>query len=118
MTKQEKTTEQAGSSSQPAKKASEELLTFENAHNCCAYLGEVKKHTEFIEIIEFLKRSRVIDAIATPTIIYRDMIQEFWTEAKMDFWDCESSVISKIQGKMVIVSEKDIREALNLQDEK
>ena len=51
MSEQEKTTEQAGSSSQPAKTVSEELLAFENAHNCCAYLGEVKKHTEFVGII-------------------------------------------------------------------
>ena len=85
MSEQEKTTEQAGSSSQPAKKVPEEPLTFENAHNCCAYLREVKKHTEFVEIIEFLKRCRVIDAIATPTIIYRDMMQEFWSGAKLDF---------------------------------
>src|ERR1044071_1157234 len=118
MSEQEKTTEQAGSSSQPAKKASEELLTFENAHSCCAYLGELKKHTEFVEIIEFLKRSRVIDAIATPTIIYQDMMQEFWSGAKLDFWNCESCLISKIQGQRVIVCEQDLREALNLQDEK
>src|ERR1044071_2761173 len=107
MSEQEKTTEQAGSSSQPAKKATEELLPFENAHNCCEYLGDVKKHAEFIEIIEFLKRSRVIDAIATPAIIYRDMLQEFWTNAKMDFRECESSLVSKIQGQLVIVSEND-----------
>src|ERR1044071_3017302 len=118
MSEQEKPTEQAGSSSQAAKKVTKELLPFENAHNCCAYLGDIKKHTDFIEIIEFLKRSRVIDAIATPAIIYQDMIQEFWNEAKMDFWECESSLVSKIQRQLVIVSEKDIREALNLQDEK
>src|ERR1044071_1998537 len=118
MSEQEKSTGQAGSSSQLSKKGTEELLPFENAHNCCAYLGDVKKHTEFTEIIEFLKRSRVIDAIATPAIIYRDMLQEFWTNAKMDFWECESSLVSKIQGKLVIVSENDIREALKLEDEK
>src|ERR1044071_8073989 len=112
MSEQEKPSEQAGSSAQAAEKGKEEILPFENAHNYCAYLGDVKKHTEFTEIIEFLKRSRVIDAIATPAIIYRDMLQEFWTNAKMDFWECESSLVSKIQRQLVIVSEKDIREAL------
>src|ERR1043165_5970385 len=118
MSKQERTTEQAGSSAQAAEKGKEELLPFENAHNCCAYLGDVKKHTEFTGIIEFLKRSRVIDAIATPAIIYRDLLQEFWTNAKMDFWECESSIASTIQGQLVIVSENDIREALKLEDVK
>jgi hypothetical protein len=77
----------------------------------------VKKHTEFVGIIEFLKRSRVIDAIATPTVIYRDMIQEFWSNAKLDFWKCESCLTSKIQGQRVIVCEEDLREALNLDDD-
>src|ERR1044071_4146537 len=118
MSEQEKSTGQAGSSSQLSKKGTEEILPFENAHNCCAYLGDVKKHTEFTGIIGFLKRSQVIDAIATPAIIYRDLLQEFWTNAKMDFWEGESSLVSKIQGVLIIVPENDIREALKLEDVK
>ena len=43
--------------------------SFERSHNCCAYLGDVEKNTEFTGIIEFLKRSRIVHALATPTII-------------------------------------------------
>src|ERR1044071_1331130 len=111
MSEPEKTTQQAGSSSQPAKTVPPKQLDFENAHNCCAYLGDVKKHTEFADIIEFLKRCRVIDAIATPTIIYRDIMQEFWSNAKLDFWNCESCLTSKVQEQRIIVCEQDLREA-------
>src|ERR1044071_7043589 len=45
------------------------------------------------------------------------MIQEFWTNAKLDFWKCESCLTSKIQGQRVIVCEEDLREALNLNDD-
>src|ERR1044071_7442212 len=107
MVEPQKTDIPAGSSDKAAGKKSEEELPFEEAHNCCAFLGDVKKHTEFTGIIEFLKRSRVVDAIATPAIIYKDLLQEFWTNAKMDFWECESSLVSKIQGQLVIVSEND-----------
>src|ERR1044071_6884799 len=118
MSEQESVSVPAGSSSKVAEKEKSVDLPFESAHNCCAYLGHVKKHTEFARIIEFLKRSRVIDAIATPAIIYRDHHQEFWANAKMDFWDNESSLVSKIQGELVIISENDIREALKLEDVK
>ena len=36
----------------------------------------------------------------------------------MDFWEGESSLVSKIQGELIIVSENDIREALKLEDVK
>ena len=60
----------------------------------------------------------MIVALATPAIIYKDHQQEFWKNAKIDFCNNESAVVSTIQGEFVIISEDDIREALKLTDKK
>jgi hypothetical protein len=118
MSEQESTDVPTGSSEKAAGKEQIEDLPFEAAHNCCVFMGDLKKHTEFTGIVDFLKRSRVIVALATPDIIYKDHQQEFWKNAKMDYWNNEYAVVSTIQGEFVIISEDDIREALKLTDKK
>ena len=118
MSEQESADIPAGSSKKATGTEQMEELPFEPAHNCCAFMGDLKKHQEFTGIVDFLKRSRVIVALATPAIIYKDHQQEFWKNARMDYWNNESAVVSTIQGELVIISEDDIREALKLYDEK
>src|ERR1043165_2301354 len=90
---------------------------FEKTHNCCANLGDVEKNVEFTGIIEFLKRSRVVYALATPTIIYKDIIEDFYRNAKYDFWDNQTIIKSKIQDMEMFLTESDIREALQIKFE-
>ena len=53
MSEQESADVSAGSSEQAAGKEQIEELPFEPAHNCCAFMGDLKKHQEFTGIVDF-----------------------------------------------------------------
>src|ERR1044071_9137030 len=87
-------------------------------HNCCAFLGPVtnEKCKTFKGVIDFLKRSRINYAITKQHAAYKDILLEFYKNAKVDYKAVPIVITSSIQGKEVIITEHIIREELQFGD--
>src|ERR1044071_4740207 len=87
-------------------------------HNCCAFLGPITldKGKVFQGVIDFLKRSRIHYAISKQHAAYKDILLEFYRNAKVDSKAVPIVITSSIQGKDVIITEQIIREVLQFGD--
>ena len=87
-------------------------------HNICAFLDLNSTYSvNFIEMITFLRRSRIFTAITMRTTPYQSIIQSFWDNAEVDC-DVDPPVIrSKVKGRPAVISEDDIRNLLQFGDQ-
>ncbi|KAD6795596.1 hypothetical protein E3N88_06492 [Mikania micrantha] len=93
-------------------------LRFVHDHNMTAFLGEPPaKHSEFKSMIEGLILSPVNYAIMEYPQIVTSFIRDFWSsvEESIDA-DGNISIVGKIQGHPITISEQIIRDCLQFGD--
>ncbi|KAL8265312.1 hypothetical protein R6Q59_023442 [Mikania micrantha] len=93
-------------------------LRFVHDHNMTAFLGEPPaKHSEFKSMIEGLILSPVNYATMEYPLIITSFIRDFWStvEESTDA-DGNISIVGKIQGHSIIISEQIIRDCLQFGD--
>src|ERR1043165_4333268 len=86
--------------------------------NCCAFLGPITadKGRIFQGVIDFLKRSRIHYAISKQHAAFKDILLEFYRNAKVDPKADPIVITSSVQGKEVIITEQILREVLQFGD--
>ncbi|KAD3336891.1 hypothetical protein E3N88_32410 [Mikania micrantha] len=93
-------------------------LRFVPDHNMSAYLGDPpEKHSEFKSLVDGLIISPVNYAIMEHPTIVSDYIEGFWSTVT-DHTDSSGnvSIIGKIQGKPITITEQILRECLQFGD--
>ncbi|KAD4385806.1 hypothetical protein E3N88_25975 [Mikania micrantha] len=93
-------------------------LRFVPDHNMSAYLGDPpEKHSEFKSLVDGLIISPVNYAIMEHPTIVSDYIEGFWSTVT-DHTDISGnvSIIGKIQGKPITITEQILRECLQFGD--
>ncbi|KAD6796339.1 hypothetical protein E3N88_07235 [Mikania micrantha] len=93
-------------------------LRFVPDHNISAYLGDPpQKHSEFKSLIDGLILSPVNYAIMEHPTIFSDYIKSFWsTVTEHTDSNGNISIIGKIQGKSITITEQILRECLQFGD--
>ncbi|KAL8204475.1 hypothetical protein R6Q57_010098 [Mikania cordata] len=90
---------------------------YNDKHNVIALLDQdMKDASLFINIITFLKRSRIAHAISANPVICMTHITSLWENAN---YDCSSDppvLKSKITNQVIQFSVQDVRAALQFQD--
>ncbi|KAD4585985.1 hypothetical protein E3N88_23586 [Mikania micrantha] len=93
-------------------------LRFVHDHNMTAFLGEPPaKHSEFKSMVDGLILSPINYAIMEYPPIMTDFVRSFWStvEESVDA-DGNITIVGKIQGHPIIISEQIIRECLQFGD--
>ncbi|KAD5960631.1 hypothetical protein E3N88_12103 [Mikania micrantha] len=93
-------------------------LRFVHDHNMTAFLGEPPaKHSEFKSMVDGLILSPINYAIMEYPPIMTDFVRSFWStvEESVDA-DGNITMVGKIQGHPIIISEQIIRECLQFGD--
>ncbi|KAD5960589.1 hypothetical protein E3N88_12061 [Mikania micrantha] len=93
-------------------------LRFVPDHNMSAYLGDPpERHSEFKTLVEGLIMSPVNYAIMEHPTIVTDFVRSFWnTVEESTYADGNVSIIGRIQGQPITVTEQLVRECLQFGD--
>ncbi|GJX93883.1 hypothetical protein Tco_0348469, partial [Tanacetum coccineum] len=85
-------------------------------HNMVAYLKKTDGNAEFHEIIDFLARSSIHNALTISPVVSTIFIEQFWMSAKSKIINNVRYITSKVAGKHVSISEASIRSDLLFDD--
>ncbi|GKB95414.1 hypothetical protein Tco_0981551 [Tanacetum coccineum] len=84
--------------------------------NMVAYLEKTDGNTEFHEIISFLTRSSIHNALAVSPVVSTTFVEQFWMYAKSKIINNVRYITSKVAGKPVSISEALTRSGLLFDD--
>ncbi|GJS86558.1 hypothetical protein Tco_0769194 [Tanacetum coccineum] len=85
-------------------------------HNMVAYLEKTDGNAEFHEIIDFLARSSIHNALTVSLVVSTTFVEQFWMSAKSKIINNVKYITSKVAGKPVSISEASIRSDLLFDD--
>ncbi|GJY83242.1 hypothetical protein Tco_0496618 [Tanacetum coccineum] len=85
-------------------------------HNMVAYLEKTAGNTEFHEVINFLARSSIHNALAVSPVVSTTFVEQFWMSAKSKIINNVRYITAKVAGKPVSISEPSIRSDLLFDD--
>jgi hypothetical protein len=94
-------------------------LYFKGDHNKHAFLDRDKNDEDYVDMMEFLRRSKICYALLQyPTIIYESLVVQFWETAQVrTVGDGPTEIVAVIDGKEHVVTESLVRTQLQLDDE-
>ncbi|GJV11689.1 hypothetical protein Tco_1353230, partial [Tanacetum coccineum] len=85
-------------------------------HNMVAYLKKTDGNAEFHEIIDFLARSSIHNALTVSPVVSTTFVEQFWMSAKSKIINNVRYITAKVAGKPVSISEASIRSDLLFND--
>ncbi|GJR94799.1 hypothetical protein Tco_0266973 [Tanacetum coccineum] len=85
-------------------------------HNMVAYLEKNDGNAEFHEIIDFLARSSIHNALTVSPVVSTTFVEQFWMSAKSKIINNVRYITAKVAGKPVSISEASIRSDLLFDD--
>ncbi|GJV90437.1 hypothetical protein Tco_1538250 [Tanacetum coccineum] len=85
-------------------------------HNMVAYLEKTNGNAEFQEIIDFLARSSIYNALTVSLVVSTTFVEQFWMSAKSKIINNVRYITAKVAGKPVSISEASIRSDLLFDD--
>ncbi|GKB96880.1 hypothetical protein Tco_0983017 [Tanacetum coccineum] len=85
-------------------------------HNMVAYLEKTAGNAEFYEVIDFLARSSIHNALTVSPVVSTTFVEQFWTSAKSKTINNVRHITAKVAGKSVSISEASIRSDLLFDD--
>ncbi|GJZ21162.1 hypothetical protein Tco_0558201 [Tanacetum coccineum] len=81
-----------------------------------AYLEKTDGNAEFYEIIDFLARSSIYNALIVSPVVSTTFVEQFWMSAKSKIINNVRYITAKVVGKPVSISEASIRSDLLFDD--
>ncbi|GJS37047.1 hypothetical protein Tco_0535429 [Tanacetum coccineum] len=81
-----------------------------------AYLEKTDGNAEFYEIIDFLARSSIYNALIVSPVVSTTFVEQFWMSAKSKIINNVRYITAKVAGKPVSISEASIRSDLLFDD--
>ncbi|GJT42471.1 hypothetical protein Tco_0951186 [Tanacetum coccineum] len=85
-------------------------------HNMVAYLEKTAGNAEFHEVINFLARSSIHNALTVSPVVSTTFVEQFWMSAKSKIINNVRYITAKVAGKPVSISEASIRSDLLFDD--
>ncbi|GJW00059.1 hypothetical protein Tco_1555310 [Tanacetum coccineum] len=85
-------------------------------HNMVAYLEKTDRNAVFHEIIDFLARSSIHNALTLSPVVSTTFVEQFWMSAKSKIINNVRYITAKVDGKPVSISEASIRSDLLFDD--
>ncbi|GJV19025.1 hypothetical protein Tco_1368045 [Tanacetum coccineum] len=85
-------------------------------HNMVAYLEKTAGNVEFHEVIDFLARSFIHNALTVSLVVSTTFVKQFWMSAKSKVINNVWYITAKVAGKYVSISEASIRSDLLFDD--
>ncbi|GKA97363.1 hypothetical protein Tco_0825257, partial [Tanacetum coccineum] len=85
-------------------------------HNMVAYLEKTDGNAEFHEIIDFLARSSIHNALTISPVVSTTFVEQFWMTAKSKIINNVRYITTTVAGKPVSISEALIRSDLLFND--
>ncbi|GJZ77585.1 hypothetical protein Tco_0642257 [Tanacetum coccineum] len=85
-------------------------------HNMVAYLEKTAGNAEFHEVIDFLARSSIHNALTVSPVVSTTFVEQFWMSAKSKIINNVRYITAKVAGKPVSISEASIRSDLLFDD--
>ncbi|GJV31982.1 MAK10-like protein [Tanacetum coccineum] len=85
-------------------------------HNMVAYLEKTEGNVEFHEVIDFLARSSIHNALTVSPVVSTTFVEQFWMSAKSKIINNVRYITAKVAGKPVSISEASIRSDLLFDD--
>ncbi|GJS77717.1 hypothetical protein Tco_0727598 [Tanacetum coccineum] len=85
-------------------------------HNMVAYLEKTDGNAEFHDIIDFLARSYIHNALTVSPVVSTTFVEQFWMSAKSKIINNVRYITAKVAGKPVSISEASIRSDLLFDD--
>ncbi|GKB71838.1 hypothetical protein Tco_0933250 [Tanacetum coccineum] len=85
-------------------------------HNMVAYLEKTKGNAKFHEIIDFLGRSSIHNALTVSPVVSTTFVEQFWMSAKSKIINNVRYITAKVAGKPMSISEASIRSDLLFDD--
>ncbi|GJV64098.1 hypothetical protein Tco_1474926 [Tanacetum coccineum] len=85
-------------------------------HNIVAYLEKTVGNAEFHEVIDFLARSSIHNALTVSPIVSTIFVEQFWMSAKSKIINNVRYITAKVAGKLVSISKASIRSDLLFND--
>ncbi|GJW96310.1 hypothetical protein Tco_0178118 [Tanacetum coccineum] len=85
-------------------------------HNMVAYLEKTDGNAEFHEIIDFLARSSIHNALTVSLVVSTTFVEQFWMSAKSKIINNVRYITATVAGKPVSISEALIRSDLLFND--
>ncbi|GJT83643.1 hypothetical protein Tco_1057985 [Tanacetum coccineum] len=85
-------------------------------HNMVAYLEKTYGNAEFHEIIDFLARSSIHNALTVSPVVSTTFVEQFWMSAKSKIINNVRYITATVAGKHVSISEASIRSDLLFDD--
>ncbi|GKF47509.1 hypothetical protein Tco_0137311, partial [Tanacetum coccineum] len=85
-------------------------------HNMVAYLEKIDGNAEFHEIIDFLARSSIYNALTVSLVVSTTFVEQFWMSAKSKIINNVRYITAKEAGKPVSISKASIRSDLLFDD--
>ncbi|GKD43694.1 hypothetical protein Tco_1268339 [Tanacetum coccineum] len=85
-------------------------------YNMVAYLEKTAGNAEFHEVIDFLARSSIHNALTVSPVVFTTFVKQFWMSAKSKIINNVSYITAKVAGKPVSISEASIRSDLLFDD--
>ena len=94
-------------------------LYFKGDHNKHAFLDRDKNDEDYVDMMEFLRRSKICYALLQyPAIIYESLVVQFWETAQVrTVGDGPTEIVAVIDGEEYVVTESLVRTKLQLDDE-
>jgi hypothetical protein len=94
-------------------------LYFKGDHNKHAFLDRDKNDEDYVDMMEFLRRSKICYALLQyPAIIYESLVVQFWETAHVrTVGDGPTEIVAVIDGEEHVVTESLVRTKLQLDDE-
>ncbi|GJY18265.1 hypothetical protein Tco_0389756 [Tanacetum coccineum] len=78
-------------------------------HNMVAYLEKTAGNAEFHEVIDFLARSSIYNALTVSLVVSTTFVEQFWMSAKSKIINNVRYINAKVDGRPVSISEASIR---------
>ncbi|GJS50567.1 integrase, catalytic region, zinc finger, CCHC-type containing protein [Tanacetum coccineum] len=85
-------------------------------HNMVAYLEKTVGNAGFHEVIDFLARSSIHNALTISPVVSTTFVEQFWMSAKSKQINNERYITTKVAGKPVSISEGSIKRNLLFDD--
>ncbi|GJT69011.1 hypothetical protein Tco_1028297 [Tanacetum coccineum] len=82
-----------------------------------ACLERTKGNVDFHQIVDFLNASTIRYSLTISPTIYASYIEKFWATSKSKIFNNETQIHSKVDGKIIVISESSMRSNLHFNDE-
>ena len=94
-------------------------LLFKGDHNKQAFLGRGKGDGHYVQMMEFLQRSKIHYALTQyPVIIHESLVKQFWGTARIrSAEDGPTEIVATIDGEECVLTESLVRTQLQLDNE-